>query len=302
MLLKDHPSMKNVWILVILVTSIYCQSQPMQSIDFQGHRGCRGILPENSIPGFIKALEFPIKTLEMDAAVSKDGKIIISHDPWFNPDICIAPQNLAIDDLSKAYIKDYTYEEIKQFDCGSKGNPRFTDQQSLKVHKPSLADVVTAVNEYCEQNQRDLPYYNIEIKSSPEWDDKTVSVQTFAEVMIKEIIELGIKDKACIQSFDIRALKASREIDSTITLAYLIGNAGKPQILLEELGFTPEIYSPYYKLVDQELVDFCKEQGMQLIPWTVNTVGEMVDLIQLGVDGIITDYPNMIQTVLAKVK
>ena len=231
----------------------------------------------------------------MDAAVSKDRKIIISHDPWFNPDICTAPQHLSIDKLDNAYIKDFTYDEIKQFDCGSKGNKQFPDQEAMSTFKPSLEDVVKSVDEYCQANDRSLPHYNIEIKSRPDWDSISVPVAEFAEILISEIVELGIKDKACIQSFDIRALQAAKQIDPDIIQAYLIFNQKKPSVLLDELGYVPEIYSPFYRLVNEELVRFCKEKGMLLIPWTVNDLDTMRDLIALGVDGIITDYPNLVE-------
>ena len=292
--------MKNAVLLIfctILITPI--QSQTMKQIDFQGHRGSRGILPENTVPAFLKALEFPIKTLEMDAAISKDGLVIISHDPWFNPEICTAPEGSDIKDLRKTYIKDLTYEEIKQFDCGTKGNQGFKDQKPMQVHKPSLSDVVEAVNNYCKQNNLESPHYNIEIKSSPDWDEITYPVEEFARILIEEINSLGITEKACIQSFDVRALKAAHQIDPEITLAYLIGSMGSPESQMNKLDFIPAIYSPYFKLVNNNLVRFCAEKEMQLIPWTVNEVDEMVKLIKLGVDGIITDYPNKIEEVKA---
>ena len=288
--------------LIMISLLFNCQAPNMNEIDFQGHRGCRGLLPENSIPAFLKALEFPIKTLEMDAAISKDGKVIISHDPWFNPAICSAPVDSNITDLRKAYIKDFTYDQIKSFDCGSKGNPNFEEQKAMKVHKPSLEDVVHAVNKYCTENNREIPFYNIEIKSSPEWDEITYEVEEFARIMINELKNLRIKNKSCIQSFDIRALQAAHEIDSSITLALLIGDGKNAKMHLNELGFIPKIYSPFHKLVNRELVNYCREQKMKLIPWTVNSVNEMVELIQIGVDGIITDYPNLIELSQEKAK
>ncbi len=284
--------------LLISIVVINCQSVEnltKSDIDFQGHRGCRGLLPENSIPAFLKALEFPIKTLEMDAAVSRDGKIIISHDPWFNPEICHPVGTQSAENLQKTYIRNLTYNQIKQFDCGSKGNKNFPEQTKMKVHKPSLEEVVNAVNEYCKVNNRAFPYYNIEIKTSPDWDTITAPVNTFAKILLNEISKLNISDKACIQSFDIRALQAVRALDQEITLAYLIGDREDPEKQIESLGFTPDIYSPYHQLVNRALVSFCAEQGMLLIPWTVNDLSTMRTLIKKGVDGIITDYPNLIE-------
>ena len=177
------------------------------SFDWQGHRGCRGHYPENSIPAFLHALSTPVTTLEMDAAISKEGLVIISHEPWFNPSICRGPQGEQ-EGLEKVAIHDLTYDQIKQYDCGSWGNPRFPDQHALKTYKPSLEDVVHAVRAYCADNQRPFPSFNIEIKSQPEWDGIfTPAVESFADTLVAACRALDILSVTTIQSFDLRALE-----------------------------------------------------------------------------------------------
>ena len=266
--------------------------------DWQGHRGCRGLFPENSLPAFLHALEYPgVQTLELDLAVSKDRQLIVSHEPWFNPAICRDPQGNMIEakDEKKHLIFEKTAEEIKTYDCGSWGNTRFPDQTLVKTHKPTLREVVEAVDRlYPEKRIR----WNLEIKSNPEWDGKfSPTISEFVVLVQKEISALQLSDRVCVQSFDPRPLQLLHHQAPGLTLALLVENTDGFEKNLERLGFTPSIYSPYYWLVSFDLVEKCKKKGMKLIPWTVNEVTAMRRLVRLGVDGIITDYPNLIEQV-----
>ncbi|MEQ1746997.1 MAG: glycerophosphodiester phosphodiesterase family protein [Saprospiraceae bacterium] len=263
--------------------------------DWQGHRGARGLLPENSVPAFLRALEFPeVYTLELDVAVSKDSQLIVSHEPWLSPEICRLPGGTAMAkaDSMKFLIRDLTAAEIRDFDCGSWGHPRFPQQQSIPVHKPTLRETVEAVRAaFPKKTVR----WNIEIKSRPEWDGLyTPPVAAFAKLVSDELRALGLEQDANVQSFDPRAFQAVRSLNPDLPLALLIENVQSLDSNLARLGFTPEIYSPYYLLVDEKLVRRCHERGMKLIPWTVNEVPAMRRLVRLGVDGIITDYPDLI--------
>ena len=272
--------------------------RPLPEFDWQGHRGARGLIPENTVPAFLKALELNMRTLEMDAAISQDGKVIISHEPWFSHEISSTPDGEPVtDENEKSYlIHQMTVEEIQEFDVGLRGNERFPEQKKMAVHKPTLEEVVTAVNKYCKANNLELPYYNIEIKSRPEWDVQLAPIPAkFAKVLLDEINRLGIHDKACIQSFDPRSLLAVNELDKTIMTAYLIENINPFEENMAKLDFLPTIYSPYFQLVTDTLVEQVHQKGMDLIPWTVNQAEDMKRLKVLGVDGIITDYPNLVQ-------
>lgn len=265
--------------------------------DWQGHRGARGLLPENTIPAFIKALDLGVTTLELDLAVSKDSQLILSHEPWLNADICQNADNtpIAKEEAEKRLIWHMTADEVRKYDCGSRGNPRFPTQQRMRVFKPTLTEMVEEVKAYCREQNRPLPYFNIEIKSQPEWDaSRTPSVKTFAQLVLMHVKRLKIYDKTCIQSFDIRSLEAIHELDKKITTALLIENEGTTASNLAKISFKPSIYSPYYILVDKKMVDDCHAKNIRIIPWTVNEVADMKTLMKLGVDGIITDYPDRI--------
>jgi len=268
--------------------------------DWQGHRGCRGLMPENSIPAFVHALDFPeVTTLELDVAVSRDKQLIVSHEPWFNPAICHKPggDSITSREAENLLIYQMTAAEIQGFDCGSYGNARFPQQQKTKTYKPVLREVVEAVRAHPSGRGKNIRW-NIEIKSQPEWDGvRHPPVEEFARLVIAELKTLGIDQLCTVQSFDKRALRAMHQQAPEIRLALLIENILGFDSNIRELGFTPQIYSPYYQLVTKKLVRKCHNKNIQLVPWTVNDVASMRGLIRLGVDGIITDYPNLIASV-----
>ncbi|MEL6658404.1 MAG: glycerophosphodiester phosphodiesterase family protein [Bacteroidota bacterium] len=266
--------------------------------DWQGHRGARGLLPENTVPAFLRALEFPkVTTLELDLAVSKDRELIVSHEPWMSALICSHPDGSAVTEEEEKNLRifEMTTAQVQAFDCGQRGNTNFPGQAAQALYKPTLTEVVEAAEEKAKALDRPLPFYNIEIKSLPEYDGLfTPEPSTFAALLIRELTRLGIVERTTVQSFDIRSLQAMKEQAPKQRLAYLIANRNSLETNMELLGFTPDIYSPYFLLCTPDLVDSLHQQNMQLIPWTVNETEQMNDLIEMGVDGIITDYPNRI--------
>ncbi|MBT8218996.1 MAG: glycerophosphodiester phosphodiesterase [Bacteroidia bacterium] len=268
-----------------------------ESFDWQGHRGCRGILPENSIPGFLKALEFPIKTLELDIVMSGDTQLVISHEPWFSYHICNLPDGTPVtkENEMKLQIYHMTYDQVNQFDCGSRGNPRFPDQLGISTHKPRLLDMIGTVETYCEDRGRTKPNYNIEIKSMPQgYDTLFPRPEFFVERVLADLNKVNIAGRVTIQSFDTNVLEELHRQKSPHKTAYLVESQDSLSGNLEKLSFKPDIYSPYFKLLDKEIVQEIHGQDMLVIPWTVNTAEEMISLIAMGVDGIITDFPNLI--------
>jgi glycerophosphoryl diester phosphodiesterase len=265
--------------------------------DWQGHRGCRGLLPENSIPAFLKALELGVTTLELDLAVSRDSQLIVSHEPWLNHDICLKADGSPItkEEAEKQLIWKMTAAEIQRCDCGSRGNPRFKEQKAMRTVKPTLRQVVEAVRKQADFLRKPMPLFNIEIKSQPNFDElRTPSVSTFAKLVFNEIHALKIADKVCIQSFDPRPLEAIHRLDPKQTTALLVENGDGLAANLKRLSFSPTIYSPFYQLISNKTVDSCHTSRLKIIPWTVNDTADMRLLINMGVDGIITDYPDRI--------
>jgi glycerophosphoryl diester phosphodiesterase len=268
------------------------------TFDWQGHRGARGLAPENTLHAFLKALEFQsIRTLELDIAVSADNQILVSHEPWMSAAICSTPNGQAVkpDEEGKILLYQLPYAEIAKYDCGRRGNERFPEQKAVAAHKPLLKEVVHAVQTYCAKNKRSLPGYNIEIKSQPAWDGKrTPFPAEFAKLLLNEIQDLNISNSCCIQSFDPRVLREVRSLAPKMTLALLVENLWGLEANIQELGFTPNIYSPYFGLLSEAVVQKAHTMGMKVIPWTVNETSAMQKMIEMRVDGIITDYPNRI--------
>src|SRR4029077_9698263 len=137
--------------------------------DKQGHRGCRGLMPENTIPAMIKALNLGVTTLEMDVVITKDKKVVLSHDQWFAEEITTKPDGSYMGPREERKFNIYwmTYEDVKTFDVGMKPHPRFPQQQKFKAVKPLLADLIDSVQQYMSTSKRPFPYYNIETKCLP---------------------------------------------------------------------------------------------------------------------------------------
>lgn len=267
--------------------------KPVRAIDLQGHRGARGDLPENSIPGFIYALEQGVTTLEMDVVISKDGQVVVSHDPVMNDKICLN----AADKEHRIY--EMTYREVMGFDCGSLGNKRFPDQKKMSTFKPTLAMVIDTIEALVNKHGKPGVMYNIETKSKPEGDGiYHPAPDSFALLLNNVINAKGIKSKVTIQSFDVRTLQAYKQLAPDMPLVLLVEDTLSYEWHIAELGFKPEVYSPYYPLVDSQLVQMVHADSMKLVPWTVNDSITFMNLLNLGVDGVITDYPRMGKTVV----
>lgn len=271
---------------------------PKSSIEVQGHRGCRGLLPENTLPAFKKAIELGVHTLELDVAVSKDGIIVVSHEPYMNANICHKPDG---GDISEGEARGYnlyqlTFEEIQNFDCGSKTQPRFPEQQLMKASKPSLSQVF----ELAEALTPEIKY-NIELKSHPDYDDIfTPAPQEFVRLVLAEINKHDVFKRTNLQSFDLRILEEIKRQASSMSVAVLIDEDEAIWAKTTSLSFLPEIISPYFKLLDAKTVRNLKAENFQVIPWTVNDIKDMQQMIDFGVDAIITDYPDRLIPLLKK--
>lgn len=291
------------YMLMLLLTLPGLQAQTIQEkpvsksnykFDLQGHRGARGLAPENTLPAFQKAMELDVNTIELDLAITKDHKIIVSHEPWMNADICLDPEGKPIEkENEKSYnIYQMTYDEVKAFDCGSKYNPAFPEQNLETAYKPLLKEVLNMVDSLSRNHGKKIKY-NIEIKSLPEGDGIFhPKPEEFVRQVVKLLEEETDVDKVNLQSFDFRVLKEIHKTYPEIKLAALVYNSDF-DTALKELGFIPDIYSPYYPLVNQEMIKQAHRMEMKVIPWTVNDLEAMSTLLRYGVDGIITDYPDL---------
>lgn len=267
-----------------------------QAFDLQGHRGARGLMPENQIPAFIEAIKLGVTTLEMDVVISKDKQVVVSHEPWMNAEICEVDKN-----KGKYNLYQMTYEDIMAIDCGSKYYARFPEQQRIPGSKPTLSMVIDSVEQFIRANNLSPARYNIETKSTPDGDDiYHPAPKEFVGLLYDIIVKHNIKERTTIQSFDPRTLNVLHQLDSTVTTALLIFNTDKLSKNLKKLDFKPTIYSPNYILVKHSLVKACHNKGIKVIPWTVNEYKAMSRLKKMGVDGLITDYPNRAKPLLTK--
>lgn len=265
--------------------------------DKQGHRGCRGLMPENTIPAMLHAIGLGVTTLEMDVCISKDKKVFLSHEAFFNHEISTRPDGGFIDEQDEKSFNMYqmNYADIIKYDVGMKPHPRFPDQQKMKVAKPLLSDVFKAVKEDMMTRRRPMPFFNIETKCLPETDNKFHPAPAeFVELLMKEIKENGMEDFVIIQSFDFRTLQYLHQHYPAIKTAMLVEANSKSSFRkqIKDIGFTPTIYSPESTMVIPDLIKDCHELNMKIIPWTVNDKKRIAALKAMGVDGIITDYPN----------
>jgi glycerophosphoryl diester phosphodiesterase len=284
-----------LYFFALTFTSVEAQQIYIPKFDLQGHRGARGLKPENTIPGFLLALDTGVTTLEMDLAVTKDKQLILSHEPWMAASICLKSDSSVISakEEKKFNIYRMTYDEVIRFDCGSKGNEKFPEQEKIKATKPLLKDVIIAVENHIKNYTLYEADYNIEIKSAPEDDNKFHPAPAEYSELVYELIDQYLPwDRIVIQSFDFRVLKYWHEKHPDVRLAALVENKKSVTANLNDLGFTPSVYSPYFQLLSKEDLQLLKQKKIRVIPWTVNEVDDIKKMRELGVDGLITDYPN----------
>jgi glycerophosphoryl diester phosphodiesterase len=301
--------------LFFITTSTLAQySTP--KFDIQGHRGARGLMPENTIPAFLIALDSGVTTLELDLAVTKDNQLVVIHnEPWKVPTICpdtssqLEPQKEAT-----VNIFQLNYADIKRCHCHSIIDKKFPEQQDVNAVTPLLKDLIVAVEDHVKSFTRYEVNYNMEIKSNLKGDNLYhPAPEEFAELVIKTVNEYLPMQRVYIQSFDFRILKYIHQQYPYIKLGALVENNKSIDANLAELGFIPDVYSPDWHLLNADRVKYLhtkkptgppplagraangNEKKLRVIPWTVNDVKDMETLKKMGVDGIITDYPNRVK-------
>ncbi len=255
--------------------------------DWQSHRGARGLYPENTINGMKMALKYPITTLEMDVVVSKDHQVVVSHEPWMNEDICLGARGKSVN------LYQLNYTQIQKYDCGSKVHPRFPQQIKVVEHKPLLKDLLQQLEDVSKN------FYSIEIKSTVEDEREGFQpiYKTMTDLVMKEILALVPTERFLIQSFDWRVLTYMHEKYPSIRLVALRETPYKAQDIIKELGFSPSVFSPDGEMLTSADVAYFHQHHIKVIPWTINTLEMMKRMIAMGVDGLITDYPNLISEI-----
>ena len=272
-------------------------SAQSKKIDLQGHRGCRGLMPENTIAAMLHSIDLGVTTLEMDVVITKDKKVVLSHETFMNPEIATPPNGQQFSSpKDKSYnIYQMTYEEVSKWDVGIKPNPKFSTQKKMPATKPLLSDVIAAVEEYVKLHHHKPLNYNIETKCAPASDGIShPAPEEFVALLVDVITKGNVATRTTIQSFDKRSLQVLHQSYPSIKTSFLIDGSNKktPEALIAELGFHPSFLSPAYALINQEYVEACKKVKLKLIAWTVNEEADIKKMAALGVDGIISDYPD----------
>ncbi|MEO8109356.1 MAG: glycerophosphodiester phosphodiesterase family protein [Ginsengibacter sp.] len=262
-----------------------------------GHRGTRGLMPENTIPAMVKGIEAGANTIEMDVHITKDRQVIVYHDESFNPEYTTMPDGT---DISKEQRKQFTfyqmnYSDIKPFIIGKKNYPAFPQQQHFAAYTPLLSELIDSVEAYTSANHLPAVYYLIEIKSNEKTDGfEQPAPEEYMKIVMAVLKPKNLGHRLFLQSFDVRPLQVLHREYPEIKLGFLTGDKKATfDENLNKLGFTPAFYNPAYKLVTPELVRRCHEKNIMIEPWTVETIEEMKSLKAMNVDGIITDYPNL---------
>jgi glycerophosphoryl diester phosphodiesterase len=294
--------MKKYYFFVIasvLTIFLNCKStspEKKNSIQVQAHRGDRGYFPENTLPAFYSAIDKGADVIELDLVVSKDKKVVVSHDTFMNSAYISWPNGnpLTKEEEKKSNLYQMTYDSIRNFDAGFRTNPAFPDQKSINTYKPLLSEMIDSIENYIVKNRKQRIRYNIEIKSGAgDYSIKQPQPEEFVDLVLKVIKEKKIEKHCNVQSFDPQILNALHTKDPKIVIAFLTGDKGLDKNLAK-LNFKPQIYAPHFGLVNTALIDSVRTKNMKIIPWTVNEEKDILNMISLQVDGIITDYPNRV--------
>lgn len=283
------------------------------AFDLQGHRGARGLEPENTLPAFARALDLGVSTLELDVGVTADGVVVVSHDPALNPAITrdasgrwLAGRGPRLSTLGFAQLQAY---DVGRIDPETPYARTFAQQQPRDGARiPSLAQVFALAAE------RGAPVrFNIETKLSPKQPDATVSVEAMTDAVLQAVDQAGLADRVTIQSFDWRSLQRVQQRAPHIPTAYLTSSNVKDPawtagLRPEDHGSVPRLvkaaggatWAPGMGTLSEALVKEAQALGLRVVPWTVNEPADMERLVDWGVDGLITDYPDRLRAVLQR--
>ena len=293
------------------------------AFDLEGHRGARGLAPENTLPAFARALSIGVTTLELDVGITEDGVVVVHHDRRLNPDLARGTDGRWLRGPTRT-IRELTFHELQRYDVGrirpgSDYSKRFPDQRKRDgVRIPKLADVF----ELARHARNDEVRFNIETKISPETPDETVGPEEFARSLIGVVRASGMASRTTIQSFDWRTLAIVQRDAPEIATSYLSSQGvsldnigaghreGSPWtagVQFRDHGSVPKmvkaaggaIWSPSQAELTEALVKEAQRLGLKVLPWTVNDPADMQRLIDWGVDGMITDRPDRLRDMMA---
>ncbi|AWM34055.1 glycerophosphodiester phosphodiesterase family protein [Hymenobacter nivis] len=272
--------------------------------EVHGHRGCRGLLPENTLPGFLHAAALGVDVLEMDVVISADQQVVVSHDPWLATHLCRDAEGLRIAPAEERQHNLYhmSYAAIRQCDCGSLPHAGFPEQQPVAAPKPLLREVLAATEALPRPPGARRLRYSVEIKCTPSGDNLYhPEPAQFLALVLAELVAAGVVAHTTLLCFDPRILRLARAQRGLGLALCLLSESGQPwPNAIAELGFRPDVFGPNYESVTPIAVAELRRlyPGTGLVPWTVNNPVDIRHVVSMGVEGLTTDYPNRLRAIL----
>ncbi|RSK46681.1 glycerophosphodiester phosphodiesterase family protein [Hymenobacter perfusus] len=260
-----------------------------------GHRGCRGLLPENTLPAFRRAVEIGVEVIELDVVISADQQVVVSHEPWMSATICRQPDGRPILPAEQGQHNLYSmsYADIRTYDCGLTQHPGFPLQQPQPAVKPLLREVVAELDKLAWSLGQPAVRYSVEIKSSPAYEPGfQPSPARFLELVLAELQATGILARTTLLCFDKRVLQLAHVQCPELPLCLLVEDAQPLELHLAGLGFRPHVYGPDFRLLTPDVAASLRGLGIGLVPWTVNEPADLQRVLRLHPTGITTDYPD----------
>ncbi len=292
-----------------IAVTLFCAASMSASVSFaqqtkfpafsaEAHRGGRGLYPENTITAMLQTMKIDgITTLEMDTHITKDGKVVVTHDDYLSPAFMLTPDGKEIPatDAKKYPVFGMDYNDLKAFDLGSKYFDSFPKQQKSKQYIPLLATLIDSVQAEIKKAKHKQFFYNIETKCSEKGDGITnPEPEVFVKLLMDVIEKKKITPFVVIQSFDKRTIQIINKKYPKVKTSFLVANKKSYEENIADLGYKPFILSPVWQMVTEELVNKAHADGVKVIPWTANNAEEIRKLRALKVDGIISDYPDVL--------
>jgi glycerophosphoryl diester phosphodiesterase len=306
-------------VIIAVVFCVFIGGEAM-AFDIEAHRGGRALFPENTLPAFANALTMGVDTLELDIGVTKDGAIVVSHERGLNPDLArgadgvyVAPPGIPFVEMLLEDVRKYDVGQIRP---GSAYAAQFPDQRKVPgTPIPTLREVFDLVRKSGDRHVR----LNIETKIDPSHPDESPDPQRFVALLLDLVGAEKFSDRVMVQSFDWRTLQLVQKLAPAIPTVYLTLQRGSaPTVFLDKAsnwtaGFNPAdqqnslprtikaaggaIWSPYFGDVNPALISEARGLGLEVVVWTVNKPEDIARMIDIGVDGIISDHPDLLRKV-----
>lgn len=270
-------------------------------VDLQAHRGGAGLMPENTFTSMRNAMDLGVNTLEMDLQISGDGQVVVSHDNYFHPRYAIRPDGSYIEASDpKEYLYTMPYDSIARYETGLRPSTVWPEKKNVSEHKPLASDLIDFVENYTREKHLSPMRYNIEIKSRAGKGEGTnwPEYRAFVDTCIPLLLSKGLGDRLAVQCFDVRALEYMREKYPEVVLSFLTSKDPDIEEILGRLSFTPEWWSPHHSVISRENVAYCHALGIKVVPWTVDDPAEIQQMVDCGVDAIISNYPDRLIDVI----